>query len=169
MRFSVKVLVTGGAGYIGSHTTQKLLEAGHEVVVYDNLTTGFKEAIPVGAELVMGDVRDRHMLSRVMKDKGITAVVHFAAKLIVPESIEKPLEYYENNTLGVLTLAQACLENNVKKVVFSSTAAVYGDVNTSGLVTEQSATAPLNPYGMSKLMSESILRDCDRPYGLNSV
>lgn len=165
----MQVLVTGGAGYIGSHTVQKLLDAGYGVVVYDNITTGFREAIPAGAELVMGDVRDKLMLSRVMKDKKISAVVHFAAKLIVPESVEKPLDYYENNTAGVLTLAQACLENDVKKVVFSSTAAVYGDASVSGLITEASPTGPLNPYGQSKLMSESILRDCEKPHGLKSV
>ncbi|MBV2167561.1 MAG: UDP-glucose 4-epimerase GalE [Bdellovibrio sp.] len=165
----MQVLVTGGAGYIGSHTVQKLLDAGYGVVVYDNITTGFREAIPTGAELVMGDVRDKLMLSRVMKDKKISAVVHFAAKLIVPESVEKPLDYYENNTAGVLTLAQACIENGVKKVVFSSTAAVYGDASVSGLITEQSPTGPLNPYGQSKLMSENVLRDCEAPHGLKSV
>ena len=165
----MNVLVTGGAGYIGSHTTKKLLEAGYGVVVLDNLTAGFLEAVPAGADFVMGDIRDKALVSRVMKDKNIHGVVHFAAKLIVPESLENPLDYYENNTLGVLMLAQACLENQIKSVVFSSTAAVYGDANTSELIAETSATGPLNPYGQSKLMSEKILRDCEAPYGLKSV
>ncbi len=165
----MQVLVTGGAGYIGSHTVQKLLDAGYGVVVYDNVTTGFREAIPVGAELIMGDVRDKLMLSRVMKDKKISAVVHFAAKLIVSESVEKPLDYYENNTMGALALAQACIENEVGMVVFSSTSMVYAGAEVSYMLTEISPTSPSNPYGQTKLMSELILRDCEKPYGLRSV
>lgn len=166
----MKVLVTGGAGYIGSHTVQNLIDAGHQIVVYDNLSTGFKDAIPLKADFVFGDVRDKLMLSRIMKDKQIEAVVHFAAKLIVPESIEKPAEYYENNTLGVVALVQACLENKIDKVVFSSTAAVYGDANEgSEAISELAKTAPLNPYGQSKLMSERILFDCEAPHGLRAV
>lgn len=165
----MKVLVTGGAGYIGSHTAQALLEAGHKVVVFDNLSTGFKEAIPAGCEFVTGDVRNTEALTRVLTDFQIEAVVHFAAKLIVPESVEKPLEYYENNTVGVMSLAHACINAKVDKVVFSSTAAVYGNATTEGLITEKSPTAPLNPYGSSKLMSEQILRDCEAPFGLRSV
>lgn len=165
----MKVLVTGGAGYIGSHTAQALLGAGHQVMVMDNITTGFREAVPVGVELIQGDVRNGALLAEVLKKNSVDAVIHFAAKLIVPESLEKPIEYYENNTMGVLSLVQACVASNVKKVVFSSTAAVYGDVSTNALLTERTPTAPLNPYGSSKLMSEQILRDCEAPHGLRSV
>ncbi len=166
----MRILVTGGAGYIGSQTAQKLIEAGHDVVVYDNLSTGFKNAIPEKADFIFGDVRDRLMLSRIIKDKAIEAVVHFAAKLIVPESIEKPTEYYENNTLGVVALTQACIENNVKKIVFSSTAAVYGNANQGKqVISEDSKTEPLNPYGSSKLMAEQILFDCEKPYGIKTA
>lgn len=165
----MKVLVTGGAGYIGSHTAQALLGAGHQVMVMDNITTGFREAVPVGVELIQGDVRNGALLAEVLKKNSVDAIIHFAAKLIVPESLEKPIEYYENNTMGVLSLVQACVASNVKKVVFSSTAAVYGDVSTNALLTERTPTAPLNPYGSSKLMSEQILRDCEAPHGLRSV
>jgi UDP-glucose 4-epimerase len=166
----MKVLVTGGAGYIGSHTVKKILDAGHDVVVYDNLSTGFREALPNGVDFIFGDVRDKLMLSRIMKDKGIQSVVHFAAKLLVPESIEKPIDYYENNTLGVVAVVQACIENKIDKIVFSSTAAVYGDANAVGSgVSEISATAPLNPYGQSKLMSEKIILDSEAAYGIRAA
>lgn len=165
----MKVLVTGGAGYIGSHTVQALLGSGHQVVVYDNLSTGFKNAIPLAVEFVQGDVCNQQQLAETLQQFKIEAVIHFAAKLIVPESIEKPIEYYQNNTAGVLSLAQACVTAGVDKVVFSSTAAVYGDVASSELISEKSATAPLNPYGWSKLMSEQMLRDCEKPFGLRSV
>lgn len=165
----MKVLVTGGAGYIGSHTVQALLNANHQVVVFDNLSTGFKSAIPAGVEFVPGDVCNQQQLLEAMLQFKVEAVIHFAAKLIVPESIEKPIEYYQNNTAGVLSLAQACVTAKIDKVVFSSTAAVYGDVASSDIISEDSATAPLNPYGWSKLMSEQILRDCEKPFGLRSV
>ncbi|MFP5519889.1 MAG: UDP-glucose 4-epimerase GalE [Bdellovibrionia bacterium] len=165
----MNILITGGAGYIGSHTVQKVLDAGYNPVVFDNLSTGFSEAVPAGVKLIKGDVRDQSHLEAVLREEKISAVIHFAAKLIVPESIEKPLDYYENNTQGVVSLAKACVAIGVKHVVFSSTAAVYGDSETSNLVTEKTATAPLNPYGMSKLMSEQILRDCEIPFGLTSV
>jgi UDP-glucose 4-epimerase len=165
----MKILVTGGAGYIGSHTTNQLLAAGHEVVVFDNLSTGFRDAVSERARFVLGDVRDSETVSKVMIENDIEAVVHFAAKLIVSESIHQPIEYYENNTLGVLSLMKVCRVANIKKVVFSSTAAVYGDSVAEGLVEENSPIAPLNPYGTSKFMSEEILRDCDRAYGIRSV
>jgi len=165
----MRVLVTGGAGYIGSHTVQKLLNAGYSVVVYDNISTGFTEAVPKGAELIVGNVLDRVRLFQVLKEKNISAVIHFAAKLIVPESVEKPLDYYENNTVGLWTLARVCVDAGVNKVIFSSTAAVYGDSGGDGLITESLPTVPLNPYGQSKLMSEHILRDLDVAHGLKSV
>lgn len=165
----MKVLVTGGAGYIGSHTAQKLIEAGFEVAVLDDLSTGFKEAIPAKAQFIQGDVTNLEFVTNVLKSQKIEAVIHFAAKLIVPESVEKPLLYYKNNTSGVMTMVEAMKSAGVRKIVFSSTAAVYGDASTDGLVNEETPTAPLNPYGHSKLMSEQILKDADPAYGISSV
>jgi UDP-glucose 4-epimerase len=165
----MNVLVTGGAGYIGSHTAQKLLDAGHEVVVYDNLSTGFRNAVPLRAKFIEGDILDTFKLETILRALGIQAVIHFAAKLIVPESLSRPLEYYENNTMGVLSLAKACVTSKVKKIVFSSTAAVYGNFNAAELVSEDALAEPLNPYGWSKLKSEYLLRDCQNAYGLDAV
>lgn len=164
----MKVLVTGGAGYIGSHTSQQLLNSGFEVVILDNLTTGFKEAVPGSAKLIFGDVRDSELLSKLIKSESIQAVIHFAAKLVVPESIHNPIAYYDNNTTGVLSLVKACQENNVDKIVFSSTAAVYGQ-SKQETVTELTPTNPITPYGFSKLMSEQILRDCEVAHKIRSV
>ncbi|MCX7977978.1 MAG: UDP-glucose 4-epimerase GalE [Bdellovibrionaceae bacterium] len=164
----MKILVTGGAGYIGSHTSSLLLARGHQVVVYDNLSTGFKEAIPKDSRFIFGDVRDRDLLRRVMRDHQIEAVIHFAAKLIVPESVEKPYEYYETNVLGGMNVAWACAETGVKALVFSSTAAVYGNPDRVP-VTEDAPLRPLNPYGKSKAMVEEILRDFDHRYGVRFV
>lgn len=162
----MKVLVTGGAGYIGSHTVRKLIDAGYTPVVYDNLSTGFREALPQDVKLVIGDVRDSAAMASAMKEYQIEAVIHFAAKLIVPESVEKPLEYYENNVLGTLRALEACASAGVNKFIFSSTAAVYGNP-AKVPVTEDSETGPLNPYGTSKLMSEKIIDDFSktRPFG----
>jgi UDP-glucose 4-epimerase len=165
----MKILITGGAGYIGSHTTNQLLNAGHQVVVYDNLFTGFREAIPAEAEFVLGDVRDSEKLAQTMTDFNIEAVVHFAAMLNVAESVVQPIQYYENNTLGVLSLVKACQKSGVKKVVFSSTSAVYGDESDGNLLSEESPLKPVNPYGWSKLMSEGVLRDCEIAYGIRSA
>ncbi len=165
----MRVLVTGGAGYIGSHTAEKLIKAGFEVCVFDNLSTGFYEAIPQGVDFVDGDVRDRVFLSKIMQERSIQAVVHFAAKLNVAESLKQPFEYYDNNTHGVLSLTRACVENKIDKVVFSSTAAVYGDSTQVGSIIEDAPKLPLNPYGHSKLFSEQILRDAELAYGLRSV
>ncbi len=158
------ILVTGGAGYIGSHTVDVLLEKGFKVTVLDNLTTGFREAVPAEAELVVGDVRDHELLIRIFSQNKFSAVVHFAAKLIVPESIEQPLEYYENNIGGVLSLINACRIAKVDKIVFSSTAAVYGEAFDN--VDEAAPLRPMNPYGKSKLMAEEILKDAENAYGL---
>lgn len=164
----MNVLVTGGAGYIGSVTAAKLIKGGHSVVIYDNLSTGFREALPEQAKFIFGDVRDQALLARVMADQKIEAVVHFAAKLIVPESVEKPWDYYDNNVGGVLSTVQACLKSGVDKVVFSSTAAVYGNPERVP-VEESSPTNPLSPYGASKLMAENILRDVGQASSLRSV
>lgn len=152
-----KILVTGGAGYIGSHTVKKLGEAGYEVVIYDNLSTGSAAAILYG-ELCQGELKDLQRLSQVFEQHSFDAVLHFAASISVPESLEQPLDYYANNTSNVINVLQCCKKFNVNQFVFSSTAAVYGEVQKSP-VEESSPTIPINPYGKSKLMSESIIRD----------
>lgn len=162
-----KILVTGGAGYIGSVTTRALTRAGFVPIVFDNLSTGFREAVPQGVRFVFGDVRDRALLNRIAKDEKIDAAIHFAAKLIVPESVEKPLEYYDVNVLGGLNVAKTCLQQSAP-LVFSSTAAVYGNP-LKNPIDEAAAPDPLNPYGASKLMVEKILGDFDRGHGLRSV
>ncbi len=151
------ILVTGGAGYIGSHVVRQLGEAGERVVVLDNLGKGFRQAVTAG-ELVVGDVGDYTLVSRILTEHQIDTVMHFAAHTIVPESVALPLKYYGNNTCATRNLLQACIENQVKHVVFSSTAAVYG-IPESGFAAEDSPTRPINAYGTSKLMSEWMLRD----------
>jgi UDP-glucose 4-epimerase len=153
------LLVTGGAGYIGSHTAHALLQAGFKVIVLDNLSTGFKEAIPADAEFVQGDVHDVKLVSNLMIEKKVQAVLHFAAKLIVPESVEKPLEYYDNNVVGTLRLLQACDIAKIRRFIFSSTAAVYGNGLGQKPLQESDPTLPINPYGATKLVSEFQLRD----------
>jgi len=152
-----KVLVTGGAGYIGSHVVKLLTEAGQSVVVLDNLSTGFADAV-LNAELVVGDTGDRELVSKVLTDHQVDTVMHFAAHTIVPESVEKPLKYYGNNTCCTRNLLECCAEAGVKYFIFSSTAAVYG-IPEGPECTEESPLAPINPYGTSKLMSEMMLRD----------
>jgi UDP-glucose 4-epimerase len=154
---SKAILVTGGAGYIGSHTVQQLVERGERVVVLDNLCTGFRQALP-GIELVEGDVGDATTVGRILVDHNIDTVIHFAAHTIVPESVSDPLKYYGNNTCQTRGLLATCLQHQVKHFVFSSTAAVYG-IPPSGLAAEDTPLAPINPYGTSKLMSEWMLRD----------
>ncbi len=151
------ILVTGGAGYIGSHVVRQLGEAGEKVVVLDNLGKGFRQAVTTG-ELVVGEVGDYALVSRLMAEHGIDTVMHFAAHTIVPESVALPLKYYGNNTCSTRSLLQACIDNAVKNFVFSSTAAVYG-IPEEGYAGEDSPTRPINPYGTSKLMSEWMLRD----------
>jgi UDP-glucose 4-epimerase len=151
------ILVTGGAGYIGSHVVQQLAAAGERIVVLDNLGRGFRQAVTAGT-LVVGDVGDHALVSRLLKENQVDTVMHFAAHTIVPESVAEPLKYYGNNTCGTRSLLQACLENGVKHVVFSSTAAVYG-MPAEGYADETSPTQPINAYGTSKLMSEWMLRD----------
>jgi UDP-glucose 4-epimerase len=151
------ILVTGGAGYIGSHVVQQLIEAGEAVVVLDDLSTGVAEAV-VGAELVVGNVGDATVVTRLLRTRRIDTVMHFAARTIVPESVADPLRYYGNNTCATRNLLACCAAADVRHIVFSSTAAVYG-VPADGRAGEDSPTQPVNPYGTSKLMSEWMLRD----------
>lgn len=151
------ILVTGGAGYIGSHVVRQLGEAGERVVTLDNLSRGFRQAVTHGP-LIVGDTGDRELVTRVLREHQVDTVMHFAAFTIVPESVAEPLRYYDNNTANTRSLLESCLEAGVHQVVFSSTAAVYGTVE-NGIASEDSPTAPINPYGTSKLMSEWMLRD----------
>ena len=152
-----KILVTGGAGYIGSHVVRQLGEAGESVLTLDNLSTGFAAAVTAG-ELLVGDTGDAQLLDKIFKEHEIDTVMHFAASTVVPESVADPLKYYGNNTGNSRTLLQACQQHGVKQFVFSSTAAVYGVV-ADGKAAENTATRPINPYGTSKLMTEWMLRD----------
>ena len=151
------ILVTGGAGYIGSHVVQQLADHGERVVVLDNLGRGFRQAVVAG-EFVQGDVGDFNLVSRLIASHGVETVMHFAAPTIVPESVADPLKYYGNNTCSTRALLQACVDNGVKGFVFSSTAAVYG-MPQEGYAEENSPTLPINAYGTSKMMSEWMLRD----------
>lgn len=152
-----KILVTGGAGYIGSHVVKSLGEAGYDVITYDNLSTGFREAVLYG-ELVEGNLEDTEKLEGVFKNNSIDAIMHFAGSIVVPESVENPLKYYQNNTVNSCNLVSLAIKYGVNKFVFSSTAAVYGIPDTDS-VTESSPTNPINPYGQSKLMTEHMLKD----------
>ena len=152
-----KILVTGGAGYIGSHVVRQLGEANEDVVSLDNLSTGFEAAVTSG-DLVIGDTGDADLLAHLFEIHGFDTVMHFAAHTIVPESVADPLKYYRNNTASSRTLLEACQKFDVKNFVFSSTAAVYGVLPT-GKASEETETAPINPYGTSKLMTEWMLRD----------
>jgi UDP-glucose 4-epimerase len=151
------ILVTGGAGYIGSHTVLQLRERGHKVVALDNLYSGFRQAV-LDTPLVVGSVGDRELVLRTLREHKIETVMHFAAHTIVPESVSDPLKYYGNNTCATRNLLQSCAEAGVKSFVFSSTAAVYG-IPSGDYAEESTPTAPINPYGTSKLMSEWMLRD----------
>ncbi|TPW13604.1 MAG: UDP-glucose 4-epimerase, partial [Halothiobacillaceae bacterium] len=161
------VLVTGGAGYIGSHVARQLNEQHERVIILDNLSTGFKAAA-LGNELVVGDTGDITLVRHLLKEYAIEAVLHFAAHTIVPESVENPLKYYSNNTCHSRNLLQCCAEAGVKHFIFSSTAAVYGNPATA-LVSETAPTAPINPYGTSKLMTEWMLRDVSAASDLRYV
>ena len=153
-----RVLVTGGCGYIGSHVTRQLSESGYEVIVFDNLSTGFVEALIHGESLKVGDLSSVSALDALMSTYRFDAVFHFAASIVVPESVANPLGYYQNNTVNSINLFQACIKHGVSKLVFSSTAAVYGE-NELDLVCEDTPTEPANPYAQSKLMDETILSD----------
>jgi len=151
------ILVTGGAGYIGSHVVLQLRARGERVVVLDDLSRGFRRAL-LDAPLIVGGVGEREAVRSLLREHAIETVMHFAAYTIVPESVREPLKYYANNTCSTRTLLECCLEAGVKHFVFSSSAAVYG-IPADGFASETTATAPINPYGTSKLMSEWMLRD----------
>ncbi len=160
----MKVLVTGGAGYIGSHVVRQLGEAGHDIVVFDNLSTGYPWAVTYG-ELVVGDLADPEALGDLFSKHQFEAVLHFAASIVVPESVENPLKYYSNNTRNTLHLLAKIQEHKVPHMVFSSTAAVYG-MPEEEVITEFTPLAPINPYGASKMMSERMIQDLAFATGL---
>jgi UDP-glucose 4-epimerase len=162
---TMTVLVTGGAGYIGSHMVLELLDAGEQVVVLDNLSTGFRWAVPQEATFIAGDVGDQTLVSGVLDEYGIDSILHFAAKIVVPESVTDPLAYYFNNTVKTRALIETAVEKSVKNLVFSSTAAVYGNAEAP-LLTEDMPLLPINPYGRSKLMAEWMLQDAHTAHGL---
>jgi len=162
------ILVTGGAGYIGSHMVHNLVDAGENVVVLDNLSTGFRFLIPSAVPFVAGSTGDRQLVTKTIHQYGVTAIIHFAASIVVPESVADPLAYYRNNTMNTCTLLDAAIEAGVRQVIFSSTAAVYGNPQ-SVPVREDAPTPPISPYGSSKLMSEIMLHDAGRAYGLRFV
>ncbi|WP_284126473.1 UDP-glucose 4-epimerase GalE [Parerythrobacter aestuarii] len=162
----IPVLVTGGAGYIGSHAVLALKDAGRKVAVIDNLSTGFRFAVPDDVPLYQGDIADQDLLARIFAEQGIGAIMHFAGSIIVPESVEQPLAYYHNNTVKSRALLEAAVEGGVKHFIFSSTAATYGVPEVSP-VTEDTPKQPINPYGWSKLMTEQMLADTSSAYPVN--
>ena len=162
------VLVSGGAGYIGSHMVLELLDRGESVVVLDNLSTGFWWAVPKEVPLIQGDVADQDLVARIIAEHGISEIAHFAAKIVVPESVADPLGYYLNNTVKTRALLESAVRGGVRRVIFSSTAAVYGEPPVSP-VPEEIELNPINPYGRSKLMSEWMLADAAKAHGLGYV
>ena len=162
----VPVLVTGGAGYIGSHAVLALRDAGWDVAVIDNLSTGTRYLVPDDVAFYEGNVADRELVDRIFAERKIGAILHFAGSIVVPESVEKPLEYYRNNTIASHALVSAAVDAGVKHVVFSSTAAVYGEPERVP-VDEDVAKLPINPYGASKLMTERMLEDSAAAYPMN--
>ena len=160
------ILVTGGAGYIGSHMVHGLIAGGERVVVLDNLTTGFEWAVAPGAKLVVGDIADQELIYKLIKEHGIEAIIHFAGSIVVPESVSDPLGYYKNNTVNSRSLIECAVKGGVKHFIFSSTAAVYGNPEIVP-VREDAALVPVSPYGSSKLMTEIMLRDAGFAHGLS--
>jgi UDP-glucose 4-epimerase len=162
------ILVTGGAGYIGSHMVHALLDAGERVVVLDNLSTGFDWAVPARAPLVVGDTGDQRLTRDILRDHDVDAIIHFAASVVVPDSVRDPLAYYRNNTVNSRALMECAVQSGVRHFIFSSTAAVYG--NPIELpVREDAPTLPISPYGWSKLMTETMLRDASHAHGLGHI
>jgi UDP-glucose 4-epimerase len=162
-----KILVVGGAGYIGSHMVKRLLEENYGVVVLDNLSTGHRRLV-TGGELVVGQLGDRNLLDRLFRDHSITAVMHFAAFSLVGESVQQPLKYYQNNIAETVSLIEAMIRHKVMRFIFSSTAAVYGEPEDSP-INEAHPCRPTNPYGVTKRCVERLLSDCDKAHGLKSI
>jgi len=159
----MSILVTGGAGYIGSHMTYALVERGEQVVVLDNLSTGNRGLVSEKALLVEGEAGDQDLVRRLIAEHGVDAVVHFAGSIVVPDSVAEPLAYYANNTAASRSLMEACVQGGVRHFIFSSTATVYAD-DTGGPLAESDRTAPISPYAKSKLMAEWMLTDASRAY-----
>ena len=166
--FRNRVLVTGGAGYIGSHMAHALADRGDRVVVLDDLSTGVRDLVPAKAEFVRGDVGDRELVTSLIRNYAIDAVIHFAGSVVVPESVAQPLRYYDNNTAKSCRLVEACVGAEVSNLIFSSTAAVYG-MGDGRPATEDDPKLPINPYGRSKLMTEWALADAARAHDLRYV
>ena len=164
----MKLLVTGGAGFVGSTTAQRLLEAGHEVVVYDSLLRGYREAVPEGAQLVVGDIRDAGLIERTLRDEHVDAVLHCAAMGLVGESVQKPDVYYEVNVSGGIALLESMRAADVQRIVFSSSAAVYGEPEMTP-IEESQPMRPINPYGDTKRAFEGMLNSFTRAYGMSAV
>ena len=162
------LLVTGGAGYIGSQMVHELVDAGERVVVLDDLSTGFRWAVPEGAPLVIGETGDQALVARLIRDHEVDSIIHFAASIVVPDSVRDPLGYYRNNTANSRALIESAVRNGIRHFVFSSTAAVYG--NPAAVpISEDAPTLPISPYGWSKLMTEIMLRDASRAHGMGHV
>src|SRR3990172_2089692 len=162
------ILVTGGAGYIGSHLGHELLDAGEPVVVLDNLSTGFRFLVPSSVPFVAGRTGDSELVAKTIAHYRVSAIIHFAASIVVPESVSNPLGYYRNNTMNTCNLLGVAIEAGVKQFIFSSPAAVYGNA-AAAPVREDAPTVPISPYGSSKLMSEIILHDAGKAHGLRFV
>jgi UDP-glucose 4-epimerase len=168
MGYFMTVLVTGGAGYIGSHMVHALAEAGESVVVIDNLSTGFSAFLPKGVPLFIGDAADENMVEGVIETHGVKSILHFAGSVVVPDSMRNPLAYYRNNTMTTRSLLNAAVKGGVNRFIFSSTAAVYGNPDQVP-VPEHAPTRPMSPYGSSKLMTEIMLHDVASAHGMNYV
>ncbi len=164
----MNILVTGGAGYIGSHVVKQLGQAGHEITVLDDLSRGFEQAVLYG-DLIVGSSGDRELVEQILTDRDIEAVMHFAASTLVPESVKNPLKYYDNNTCNTRNLIECSDTAGVKYFIFSSTATLYGNLAISGKLNEDALVSPINPYGTSKLMSEWMLRDYCAVNNMNYV
>jgi len=162
------ILVTGGAGYIGSHMVYELVDAGEHVVVLDNLSTGHRWAVAEGVPLIVGETGDQPLVTRLIREHNIEAIIHFAALIVVPDSVRDPLGYYRNNTVNSRALIECAVKCGVRHFIFSSTSAVYGNPTTIP-ATEDTQTMPISPYGWSKLMTEIMLHDASRAHGLAHI